>query len=112
MNFLLTLFAKQIPDDELTRRRVKVLNTYQFNIWYNNIESESKHEKIARMIKKLNLTEEVNYLIVPIHRENESHWALGIIANICKSAAQRDQIFKLPSILYLDSMLPLTKKIQ
>lgn len=109
---MLTLFSKHIPDEEILKKRVRVLNTYQFNIWYKNIDNESNHEKIKRMIKKLNLTDEVNYLIVPIHREDESHWALGIIANFCKSVAKREPVLNYPSVLYLDSMLPLSKKIQ
>lgn len=64
------------------------------------------------MIKKLSITKDVRYVLIPVHRKEDQHWALAILCNVNQQLeAGKDHLDK-PCILYMDSLLKINKKIQ
>ncbi|CDW86608.1 UNKNOWN [Stylonychia lemnae] len=112
INFFMTFLYNTIIAAE-QREKIKILTTFQYHLWSRKID-EGNIDGLLKMLSKLKLTEKIQYLIIPIHRLEEQHWALAVLSNVNKGFPSEDDhdLLNIPCIIYMDSLMTINKKIQ
>eukprot|EP00347_Sterkiella_histriomuscorum_P007651 403348100 len=110
---------KQIPRSQpLDRNPENLIQTLQMNTQLTEQElearsykeAENKFERFAK--RRISNIEKVKHMIVPVHRQEDQHWAVAFLCNLDKKYDEANLAIENPCIIYCDSMLDISKEIQ